>query len=74
MIYQVKDISGYVRVCVSVRGFARMHAGVRSCAQGCVVWAGVAGCAQVCVSVHWCALLYAGVCGSVWVSASVCVG
>ena len=36
-------------------------------------YAEVARCAQVCVSGHKCARVYTGVCGSAWVSASVCV-
>ena len=59
-------VCGCLWMCAGVQGGAR---GARC---GCV-WPGVAECAQVGTSVRECALVYAGVCGSTWVSTSVCV-
>ena len=76
-VWGVWDVCGCVWVGAGVRGYARGCAGRK-------VWAGVARCGRVCTgerkwvqvgtSVRECALVYAGVCESAWVSISVCVG
>ena len=64
MIDQFKLIYYYYYEFYYYYGCARVCKGVRGYALGCAVWAGV----------HKCALVCAGVCKSVWMSASVCVG
>ena len=51
-------------MCTGVRGSARVCVGMHRGAQ----------CKQVCIGVHRCAQVCTGVCKSVWMSASECVG
>ena len=60
-------VCGYAWVCKGVRG---VH-GVGRCGRVCT---GERKWVQVGTSVRECALVYAGVCESAWVSISVCVG